>query len=159
MYDARVVAGRYPFGAEPSRIVEAHAELDLAIAQHIGIRCAAGAILLEKIAEDALAILAGEAHLVQADAELLADRARVLVILGGGAVAVFVLVPVAHEQALHLVALLLQEPGGDGGIHAAGHADDDEGRRHGAGQWSVASESGAGCRGSHAAGRSMEYAG
>ena len=129
--DASVVTRRDPLGAEPPRVVEADAELDLAIAQHVGIRRAAGAILLQEVREHALAILAGEAHSVQRDAEPFADAARVLEVLGGGAVAVFVLVPVAHEQALHVVALLLQQPRRDGRIDAAGHANDDGSGRHG----------------------------
>ena len=52
------------------------------------------------------------------------DTARVLVVLGGGAVAV-VLVPVAHEQALHVVAGIAQQQRRDGGVDAAGQADDD----------------------------------
>mgnify|MGYP003693851897 CR=1 FL=1 len=40
--DAGVVTGRDPIGAEPERMVEERAELDLAVAQHVGIRRAAG---------------------------------------------------------------------------------------------------------------------
>ncbi len=129
--DASVVAGRDPLGAEPPRIVETHAELDLAIAQHVGIRCAAGAVLLEKIREHALAVLAREAHLVQRNAQLLAHAARILEILGSGAVAVLVFVPVAHEEPLHVIALLQQQRGSDGRVDAAGHADDYGRRDHG----------------------------
>ena len=129
--DARVVAGGDPLGAEPPRVVEAHAELDLAIAEHVGVRRAAGAILLEEVREHALAVFAGEAHLVQRNAQLLADAARVLEVLGGRAVAVLVFVPVAHEEPLHVVALLLQQQRGDGRVDAAGHADDDGSGGHG----------------------------
>src|SRR6185312_5440301 len=52
-------------------------------------------------------------------------RASVLEILRGRAVAVVVLFPVAHEEAVDFPALLLEEQGGDGGIYAAGEADDD----------------------------------
>jgi hypothetical protein len=51
--------------------------------------------------------------------------ASVLIVLGSGAVAVFVLVPVAHEESLDVVTLLLQQVRGNGRVHAAGHADDD----------------------------------
>src|SRR5688500_9289826 len=122
--DASVVAGGNPLGAEPPRIVEAHAKLDLAIAQHVGVRRAARAVLLEKVREHALAVLAREAHLVQRNAQLLAHAARILEILGSGAVTVLVFVPVAHEEPLYVVALLQQERGSDGRVDAAGHADD-----------------------------------
>jgi hypothetical protein len=123
--DTRVVPRRHPIRAQATRIVEADAELDLAIAEHVRVRRTTGAVFLEEIREDALAILAGETDLVQRDSELLAHPACVLVVLGRRTVAVFVLVPVAHEQALHLVALLQEQPGGDGRVDAAGHADDD----------------------------------
>src|SRR5437016_5789384 len=42
-FEARVVPGREMRGAEALRPLERHAELDLAIAQHVGIRRAAGA--------------------------------------------------------------------------------------------------------------------
>src|SRR5690606_29373886 len=124
-FDASVVTRCHPFGTEPTRMVVTNTKLDLAIAQHVRIGRAAMAILVEEITEDALAILAGETHLVQRNAELLANVARVLIVLGSGAVAVLVLVPVAHEQALHVVTLLLQQVSGDGRVDAAGHADDD----------------------------------
>src|SRR5438477_651329 len=53
------------------------------------------------------------------------DRARVLIVLGGGAVAVVVLLPVAHEEALHVVARILQEQRRDRGVDAPGQPDDD----------------------------------
>jgi hypothetical protein len=57
---------------------------------------------------------------VEGDAELARDRARILVILCSGAIGILVLLPVAHEKALDIPALVLQEERGDGGIHAAG---------------------------------------
>src|SRR4030095_14045824 len=64
------VAGSAPLGTESSRVVETHAELDLAIAQHVRIRRAAGTILLEEIGKDPLAVFARETHLVQRNAPL-----------------------------------------------------------------------------------------
>src|SRR5438309_843302 len=52
-------------------------------------------------------------------------RARVLIVLRGGAVAVVVLLPVAHEEALHVVARILQEQRRDCGVDAPGQPDDD----------------------------------
>ena len=81
------MAGRDAVGAEAPGVVEADAELDLAIAQHVGVRRAAGPILGEEMREHTLAILGGEADIVQRDAELGADCAGVLEVRGGGAVA------------------------------------------------------------------------
>ena len=53
------------------------------------------------------------------------DGARVLVVLGGGAVGVVLLLPVAHEETMHVAAVLLQEQGRDRGVDAAGQPDDD----------------------------------
>ena len=87
----------------------------------------------EEILEHLLAILGGEAHPVQRDAELARDGARILVVARRTCSSVVVLVPVAHEEALHVVPLLLEQQGGHGGIDAAGEADDDAGARgHGA---------------------------
>src|ERR1700756_5422098 len=123
--EARIVSGREMGGAEPARPFQRRAELDLAIAQHVGIRRAPGAMLAQKLAEHLLAVLSGEARPVQRNAELGCDRARVLIVLGGGAVAVVVLLPVAHEEALHLPARILQEQRGDRGVDAPGQPDDD----------------------------------
>ena len=58
-------------------------------------------------------------------AEVVADLARVLQVGRGGAVAVLVLVPVAHEQRVHVVAGLPEQDRGNGGIDATGNGQDD----------------------------------
>ncbi len=110
--------------AEPRGVVEADAELDLAIAEHVGIGRAAGAILGQEVFEHACAVLLGEAHAMQRDAELDGHRSRVLEILRAGAVGVVVL-PVAHVEPVHVEAGAFQQQRGNGGVDAAGHADDD----------------------------------
>src|SRR5690348_8889966 len=90
---ARVVSGREASRAEPPRMAQRHAELDLAVAEHVGVGCAASLMLGEEMAEDALAILGREARAVQRNGELARDRAGVLEILRGRAVAVIVLFP------------------------------------------------------------------
>ena len=72
---------------EAVHVVEAHAELDLAVAQHVGIRRAARRVLAQKLPEDALAILGGEADAMQRDVERIAHPPRILEVGGGGAVA------------------------------------------------------------------------
>ena len=44
--------------------------------------------------------------------------------VGRAVFAVVVIFPVLHEDADHLVALLLEKVGGDGGVHSAREADD-----------------------------------
>src|SRR6185312_4289601 len=129
--DARVMAGGKQLTPEPARVIERHAEFDFAIAQHVGIRGAPGLVLAQEVFEHPRAILCGEADTVQRYAELSGDRAGVLEILSRRAVAIVVLVPVAHEEPLHIPALFLQEQGGDGGIDPAGEANDDAGGGHG----------------------------
>ena len=63
--DAGVVTGRDPLGAECQCVVEKRLELDLAIAQYIGIGRAAGAILSQKVLEHAIPVLGSEVDCVQ----------------------------------------------------------------------------------------------
>jgi hypothetical protein len=128
--DPGVVAGRELLGAEPLRVLERDAELDLAVAEHVGVGRPARLELGQEAGEHALAVLRSEARLVQGDAELVADAAGVLEVRGGGAVAVLVLLPVRHEQRLDVVPVLLEEGGGDGRVDAARERYDDA--RHGA---------------------------
>ena len=66
---------------------------------------------------------------VQRDTEFLADAPRVLQVRGRRAVAV-VVVPVAHEERVHLAALADEQGGGNRGIHAARDAEHDAIRVH-----------------------------
>ncbi len=118
------MAGRITVGAEAERISEPRAELDLAIAEHVGIRRAPGLQFRQEMREYALAVLRGEVRAMQRDADLGTDASRILEIGGRGAVAGFVFLPVRHEQRLDLVAGIAQQEGGDGGIDAAGQRDD-----------------------------------
>ena len=116
------MAGRDPRRAEPPRVTRHHAELDLAVAEHVGVRRAALAVLVEEVREHVLAILAREVHAVQRHAEHLADAARVLEVTRG--VAITVVFPVRHVQALHVVARIAQQQRRDGRVDAAGQRDD-----------------------------------
>ena len=122
------MSGREVGGAEPARPLECHAELDLAVAEHVGVRGASGAMFAQEMLEHPLPVFAGETGAVQRDGELSGHGARVLEVLGGGAVAVVVLVPVAEEQSLHVPARLAQQQRGDRGVDAAGEPDEHAGR-------------------------------
>src|SRR2546430_13934893 len=75
--------------------------------------------------EHALTVLEHEAGAMQSKAELGGARARVLEVPRAGAVAVVVLLPVAHEQALHLPARIPEQQCRDRGVDTPGEPDDD----------------------------------
>ena len=65
---------------------------------------------------------------MQLDTDPLAYGLGVGQVIHGGAVfGAVVFLPVLHEQAFDLIALFQQEQSRDGGVDAAGHADDDSG--------------------------------
>jgi hypothetical protein len=73
--DARVVAGGKQLRAESPRVLAAHAELHLAVAEDIRVRRAPGFQLREEMRKHALAVLGLEACAVQGNAELRAHAA------------------------------------------------------------------------------------
>ncbi len=127
---ARVVPGCDPVSAQARGVLQQHAELDLPVADHVGVWRAPRPADRQEVGEDLLAVLAGEVHVVQGNAEVGTDLARVAQIPGGRAVPVVVL-PVRHVQAFDAIALAQQHQRGDGGIDAAGHRTNDLfGRSH-----------------------------
>lgn len=100
-------------------------EFDLFVAQDIRVRRTACFILFEEQLEDVIPVFCGKVDGMQFNTELIADGLRVGEVGSGGAVFLTVVfLPVLHEQAFHLIPLLLQKVGGNRGIDAAGHADD-----------------------------------
>ena len=112
----RIVAGRKAHRSKPPRMLETDAELDLAVAQHIGIGCAPRRVLSEKVREDPVTVLAREVDPVQRDSKHAGDGTRVLEVLGGRTVAVVVF-PVRHEKPVHFMVALDQPQRRDGGVH------------------------------------------
>ena len=106
--DARVMTGRETLRSQASRIGQAEAELDLAIAQHVGIRGPARAQLGKEMRKDALPILGRETDAMQRNAELRAIAARILEVGGSRAITAVVL-PVRHEKALDIVSGIQQQ--------------------------------------------------
>jgi hypothetical protein len=91
----------------------------------------------QEIGEHPVLVFLAEVDQFDFDAEHVGDGQHVLEILADGAVLFQVVrFPVLHEHAHHLVALPLEQPGGDGGIDTAGEADDDA--AHGAAHVKVA---------------------
>ena len=107
-------------------MIEERAELDLAVAQHVGIGRASRRVVAQEMREHALAVFGGEVDRFELDADDIGHRGGVDEVFARRAVFVGVVVfPVLHEDADDVVALLLQQPRRHGRIDAAGHADDD----------------------------------
>ena len=97
---ARIVSGRDLFRAQRARVLEKGLELDFAIAQHVGIRRASGAVFAEEILEYAVPVFRGEVARVERYAEFGAHAHRIGAVAVGLAFAeTFVFDPVLHEQA------------------------------------------------------------
>ena len=121
-----VVAGGDQVGAQHQRVLEEGLELDLPVAEDVGVGRAPRPVLLEEVLEHVVPVLGGEVGAVQLDAESVGHRLGIgQVFLRRAVLGAVVLFPVLHEQAFHGVALLLEEQRGDGGVDTAGHADDD----------------------------------
>jgi hypothetical protein len=120
-----VVAGGDLVGAQAHGVVQEGLELDLGVAQHVRVGRAAGLVLAQELGEDAVLVLGREVDVLDLDAQHVGHRSGVQEVLARRAVlAVVVVFPVLHEDADDLVALLLEQPGGDRGIDAAGQTDD-----------------------------------
>jgi hypothetical protein len=92
-------------------VVEERAELDLAVAQDIGIGRAARFVLAQEVPEHALPILAREVDRFQLDADHVGHRGCVDQVRPRRAVRFgIVVLPVLHEEADDVEALLLEQP-------------------------------------------------
>ncbi|MNR17668.1 hypothetical protein D3C85_1343460 [compost metagenome] len=112
-------------GAQRHRVVQKRLELDLGIAQHVGVGRAAGRVLAQEIGEHAVLVFGGEVHRLHVHADQVGHGHHVEPVLARGAVfAVVIVLPVLHEQADDLVPLLLEQPRGDRRIDPARHAHD-----------------------------------
>ncbi len=113
-------------GPQLDRVIEERLELDLRIAQHVRIRRTAGCVLAQELGKHAVPVLGGEVDGFKLDADHVGRGGRVDQVLSRRAVLVVVIVlPVLHEQADDLVALLFQQPRRDRGVDPARHADND----------------------------------
>ena len=134
--DAGVVPGGYVVGVQEHGTPEQEVELDFVIARETGMRSPAPVILFDEIVDDVGLKLALEVLHVVGDADGLAHPAGVLDVLyraaplavGGNVVALHR--PQAHGDANDLVALLLQQQGSHGGVHAPAHRDYDPSLAH-----------------------------
>ena len=124
---ARVGACRFPFPnagvmargdllcAEPHRVIEKGLELDLGVAQHVGVRRAAGFVLAQELGEDTVLVVGCDIDVLDLDAEHVGDCRRIDEVDVRRAVLVVVIaLPVLHEDADDLVPLLFEQVRGDG---------------------------------------------
>ena len=127
----RIVAGGNALGPQAHGVVEKGLELDLGIAQHVGVGRAAGFVFAQEFGEHPVFVVGREVDVLDLDADHVSHGGGIdEVDVGRAVLAVVVIFPVLHEQADDLMPLLLEQPGGHGGIHAAGQTDDDTLWRH-----------------------------
>ncbi|MOA03192.1 hypothetical protein D3C78_1226800 [compost metagenome] len=100
-------------------------KFDLFVAQNIRVRRATRFVLFQEQFKDVVPVFRRKVNGVQFNAELIAHGLRIGEIRSRCTVFLAVIFfPVLHEQAFDLIALLLQQPGRNGGVDTAGHADD-----------------------------------
>jgi len=125
MANPGVMAGGDLLGAQAHRMVEKGLELDLGVAQHVGVGRAARLVLAQELGEHAVPVVGGEVHMLDLDAEHVGHAGGVDEVLARRAVLVVIVVfPVLHEDGDDLVPLLLEQVRADGGIDPARQADD-----------------------------------
>ena len=122
--NASIVSGGDLLRPHADRMLEKCFELDFRIAQHIGIGRAPCLIFLEEFGKDPLLVLFGEVDDLDIDADFVGHAHHVDQILSRRAILfIVVILPVLHEQADHVPALLLEQQGRHGRINTAREAD------------------------------------
>src|SRR4051794_1010366 len=121
------MAGRNVFRSELISAIDQPAKLEILIAHHARIGCAAGLVLVSEILNDLGLELFGFVDEIVWHAELMANRARVRDRLRTAAF-IFgarhaILRPKLQGNTDDIVALLKQKRSGRGGIDSSAHAD------------------------------------
>ncbi len=126
---AHIVAGGQGRGAQVAGHLQQVAELDRLVAAHAGDRRLAAQIGVGEILDHRVAEAAFVVEHIVGDADGLGGGAGVEDVLAGAAGALLLhrraMVVELQGDADHVIAGALEQGGGDGGIHAAGH-----GRHH-----------------------------
>ena len=123
---AAVVARSHVVGPQLQGLLQEDVELDLAVAQHVGVGRAAALVLGEHILHHPAAVVLREVHHVQRDVEPPGHQLGEEAVVVPRAVALERarrVVPVDHEEAHHLVPLLLKQVGGHRRVDAARKSD------------------------------------
>ena len=103
--------------------MEESIELDLAVAEHVGIGCTAAGVLVEHIVHHSLPVFAGKIHEVEGDTNLAGHQFGHELVFFPLAVAVqgaLGVVPVLHKHPKNIVALCFEQQGRDAGVNASG---------------------------------------
>src|SRR5690606_12056934 len=98
-------------------------ELDLFVAEYIGIGSASPLVLFQEVDENPLPILLFKIHCIIRNADLIANPPHIVEVLICCAETTLVsLVPILHKDAYDLVTRLLEHKCGHGGINPSGHS-------------------------------------
>ena len=119
---AAVVPGGDHVGPEAACGLEEGVELDLTVAEHVGVGGAAAGVFVEQVVDHAPPVLLAEVHEVEGYAYLPRHELGHVPVFLPLAVAVeraFGVVPVLHEHGKHVVALPLEQECGHAGVDAA----------------------------------------
>ncbi len=105
--------------------LEEDAEFHIAVAEHIGVGGNAIAVSVDEVIDDGAAVFPDKVDDLEGDAELVADGTGVFDILLGGAAAedIGFIHPNLDVSSRDVVPLFLEQEGGDGAVHPAGHGD------------------------------------
>ena len=123
---AGIVSGGNGIGALLYGIVQKAFKFDFGIAQDIRVWRATCAVFFEEIGKYIVFILRGKIDDVDIDTDDIGNGNGIKGVLFNAAIFVVVVIfPVLHEHAADLMALLFEQGRGNGGIDAAGKADDD----------------------------------
>ena len=121
-----IVSRRHEIGPQPQRLLQENVELDLAVAQHVGIGRAAPFVFGEHVIHDTRAVVCREVDHVQLDVEFPGHEFGENPVVVPRTVAFERsrrVVPVDHKKPYDLMPLLLEEPGRHRRIDAARKSD------------------------------------
>ena len=103
------------FGPQAHGVVQKRLEFDLGIAQDVRVGCESGLVFAHKLRKNPVFVIGRKIDVFNLDAQHIGHgRGIDKVDVGRAVLAVIVVFPVFHEDADHLVALLLEQMGGDG---------------------------------------------
>ena len=101
-------------------MVKERFEFDFGVAQNVGVGRAAALVFAQKLGKHAVFVLGGEVDVFDLNANHVSHGGCVDEIdVGGAKFGVVIVLPVFHEDADDLIALLFEQVGGDRRVHAA----------------------------------------
>ena len=120
--EVRVVPRGHVIRPQLVGVVDKGLELDLLVADDVGVRRPPLLVLGNEVLEDPVPVLLLKVDRVVGNTDLGGYLGHVLVVLGGGTNPVLVgVVPVLHEDTNHVITLPLEQQGGHGGVDTPAH--------------------------------------